>query len=188
MGLLAGVLETSERPSNELKTIFGAHRHALYSADFWIRELWLELSLSDLIGIPFYNRHTLTWGAFEFELGRGISLGASYPMLPFFVGFFIDYVIDQFPFGAKLSGDLCKDRLSYDIYGAILANYSATFEQIQECVQAHQYGHRADTARDWKYQLSWSSASSMVCTSYRPILKRCILSRMLSIIGIQSTE
>ena len=146
-GLVAGVLETTERPSKELKTIFGAHRHALYSADFWIRELWLALSLSDLIGIPFGNKHTLTWGAFPFELGRGISLGLNYPSLPFFVGFFIDYAIDQYPFGASLSGDICKDRLSYDLYGTILANGSATFDQTDERIRTHQYGHRADSAR-----------------------------------------
>ncbi len=141
------VLETTDTPIRELGAVFGPHRHGIVLNELWIRELWFEMSLNDLLGLPFCARHVLTCGAFFFEIGRGISLGANYPSLPAALGFFIDAQIDQYAFGAKLSGELEKDRLSYDIYGAFFNNRSATFEQTNARIRAHEFGHRLDGAR-----------------------------------------
>ena len=110
---------TSRVPVKEFGITFGGHKHGLWLSEVWIRELWLEGSLNDFLGLPFCNRHILTIGAFSFELGRGISLGSAYPNFPLLVGVDIDSAIDQYAFGAKLSGELSKNHLWYDIYGAI---------------------------------------------------------------------
>lgn len=67
--------------------------------------------------------------------------------MPAILGFFIDAQIDQYAFGAKLNGELVKDCLSYDIYGSILNNKSALFDQTNQIVRAPEYGHRHDGAR-----------------------------------------
>ena len=102
------VLETTDSAIREVGTVFGTHRHGMVLNELWIRELWFEVLLNDLMHIPFCGRHMLTCGAFFFEIGRGISLGANYPSMPPAIGFFIDTQIDQYAFGAKLSGELKK--------------------------------------------------------------------------------
>lgn len=141
------VLETTDHPVRELRAVFGAHRHGLVLNDMWIRELWFEASLNDLLCLPFCHRHVLTCGAFFFEIGRGISLGAFYPSLPAPLGFFIDAQIDQYAFGSRLSGELVKNSLAYDIYGAIWRNNSATFDQTTLNIRLNEYGHCSDGAR-----------------------------------------
>ena len=104
--------------------------------------------MNDLIlGLPFCHRHTLTAGAFFFEIGRGISLGAVYPSIPQALGFFIDAQIDQYATGARLSGDLIKDRLGYDIYGSILYNRAGSYETVQQSVRGQHFGYSNNTAR-----------------------------------------
>ncbi len=141
------VLETIDSRIEELGTTFGTHRHGMLLNEMWIRELWMEFSLSDLLGIPFCQKHILTCGAFFFEIGRGISLGAIYPSMPPALGFFIDTQIDQYAFGAKLSGEIIKDQVTYDIYGALFNNRSATFEETNRLIRDHEYGYRGDSAR-----------------------------------------
>ena len=130
-----------------LDAVFGNHRHFIARHIFWIRELWLQFSVSDLLGIPTCNYHTLTMGAFPFELGYGISLGTAYATDATDLGYFSESAIDQYAFGAKLSGDLVKDRLTYDLYAAILNNKSATFDNVNASIRSQQYGHRNDPAR-----------------------------------------
>ena len=67
--------------------------------------------------------------------------------MPPAIGFFIDTQIDQYAFGAKLSGELEKDCLSYDIYCALFNNRSATFDQTNARIRSHEFGHRCDGAR-----------------------------------------
>lgn len=141
------VLEINEREIRELDTVFGAHKHGISLNEIWIRELWLEVGLNEILGLPFCNRHVLTCGAFFFEIGRGISLGALYPSMPPALGFFIDAQIDQYAFGAKLSGDLIANRLAYDVYGAIWGDKSATYDQTNQIVRGNQYGYRGNGAR-----------------------------------------
>lgn len=118
-GYTPGVLCTTQVPVKEFGVAFGTHKHGMWLSELWIRELWLEGSLNDFLGLPFCNFHTLTIGAFPFELGRGISLGSAYPNFPPLVAVDIDTALDQYAFGAKLSGELSQDHLWYDIYGAI---------------------------------------------------------------------
>lgn len=138
---------TTPSPIKELEAVFGDHRHAIPRHILWIRELWIQLSLNDILCIPFCNQHTLTFGAFPFELGRGIALGTAYALDPSDLGFWAEVGIDQYAFGGKLSGDIIKEELIYDIYGAILNNLSDTFDNVNLKIRGQQFGFRQDQAR-----------------------------------------
>lgn len=123
------------------------HHHALPRLFFWMREVWLQVGLCEFLGLGFENKHYLTVGAFPFELGRGISLGAAYAIGPGPLGFYSDGMIDQFAFGLKLSGDIVSDVLKYDLYGALLQSRSNSLEQTARPVLKNQIGSRDNPAR-----------------------------------------
>lgn len=131
----------------ETDAVFGEHKHAIPRHILWVRELWIQLSLTDLLCLPFCNAHTITFGAFPFELGRGIALGSAFATDPSDLGFISESAIDQYAFGAKLSGDIIKDVLTYDLYASIIDNKSDTFDNVNLKIRGQEYGHRNDQAR-----------------------------------------
>lgn len=130
-----------------LDSVAGSHQHAIPLHIWWIRELWIQLNLAEFLAIPFCNNHTLSIGSFPFELGRGIALGTAYKIDPSDLGFYAEAAIDQYAFGAKLSGVLAKDALLYDLYAAILDNKSTNFGDTNLKIRGQQFGHRNDQAR-----------------------------------------
>ena len=126
---------------------FGDHNHAFPRLFFWMRELWLQLSLVELLNICTDCSHSLTVGAFPFELGRGISLGAAYAIGPGPLGFYSDSMIDQFAFGLKLSGDIIPDVLRYDVYGALLQSRSNSLLETNKPIYRNEIGRRNNPAR-----------------------------------------
>jgi len=129
------------------ETVFGEHNHFIPRLFFWIREAWMELDLNDVLHWYTLSRHTFTLGAFKFELGRGIALGDAYATGPELLGFYTDSAVDQYAFGGKLTGDFIEDRLSYDIYTAILDNKSALFSDTAARILGQQYGCRRTPER-----------------------------------------
>jgi hypothetical protein len=129
--------------------LYGEHEHAIARLLVWIRELWVRVSLNDVFDwVPFENHHNLTIGAFPFELGRGISLGAAYSIGPeTFLGYRSENSIDQYAFGLKLSGDIYEKTLSYDIYSAILDNKAGKFGNTAAKIKHNIYGHKFDPYR-----------------------------------------
>jgi len=141
------IASTTRLSINEFDTSFGEHSHGIPLHLLWIRELWVKFSLNDILSLPFCNNHTLTFGAFPFELGRGIALGTAYTIDASDLGFISEYAVDQYAFGGKLSGDIIKNHLVYDLYGAILDTKSASFDQVNAKIRGQQFFHRADQAR-----------------------------------------
>ena len=141
------IANTTVAPIKEVDAVFGQHSHSIPRHILWIRELWMQLSLNDILGIPFCNHHTLTFGSFPFELGRGIALGTAYAVDPSDLGFYMEVGIDQYAFGGKLSGDIIKDQLIYDIYGGMLNNLSDSFDNTNLKIRGQQFGYRQDQAR-----------------------------------------
>ena len=123
------------------------HSHALPRLFFWMREAWLKLSLAELLHLDFEGNHSFTLGAFPFELGRGISLGAAYAIGPGPLGFYSDGMIDQFAFGLKFSGDVVSDVLTYDLYGAMLQSRSSSLGETARPIYKNEIGRREDPAR-----------------------------------------
>ena len=65
------VIETTDAPIKEVNAVFGVHRHAMLLNEIWVRELWFEVSLNDILCLPFCARHVLICGAFFLKLGAG---------------------------------------------------------------------------------------------------------------------
>ena len=108
---------------------FGEHGHGFLFTFCGSGSCGYSFLLNEFLCLPFCNQHTLTFGAFPFELGRGIALGVAYALDASDLGFISEYAVDQFAFGGKLSGELVKGSLFYDLYAAILDNKSASFNQ-----------------------------------------------------------
>jgi hypothetical protein len=106
----------------DLDAGLGSHSHFLPRNILWMREIWLSFEIGTAFGLTFKNRQWFTIGAFPFMLGRGISLGEAYAVGPSALGFYTDFNIDQFAYGAKFDGDIVKDILHYDFYVAVLSN------------------------------------------------------------------
>lgn len=136
----SSVAQTAFAETKTLSSVGRPHNHGFPRQIFWVRELWLKFGLNRPLDLSFDNQHTFQIGIFPFQLGRGISLGDAYAAGPDFLGFWDDDIVDQFAFGAKFSGDILKDRLTYDIYGASLQNRAATLSKTGEEVFGQQIG------------------------------------------------
>jgi len=142
-----GYFQTTDNTIKSLEVVFGPHRHYNPRLFFWIREVWIELDLNDVLNWYSLSRHTLTIGAFKFQLGRGIALGDAYAVGPDVLGFYTDSAVDQYAFGIKLSGDIIEDKLTYDLYGANLENKSSSVGDTAERILGQEYGCRRSPER-----------------------------------------
>lgn len=127
--------------------LLGSHKHNIPRHLFWMREIWLQINLGQPIGPWCFNREqTFTIGLFPFQLGRGIALGDAYAVAPELLGFYTDFVVDQYTPGAKISGCI-NDCLSYDLYAAILRNKSATLGDVNAKIFGQEFGRRNSPSR-----------------------------------------
>lgn len=149
-----------------LDSLLGPHRHGIPRYILWIRELWIQLAYSDLLCLPFCRNHTITFGAFPFELGRGIALGASYAVDASDLGFYNETAVDQYAFGGKLSGEIRKG-LDYDLYAAILSDKAASFTTTNDKIRGQQFNHRNDQARGFG-SITYVVAARLKCD---PVIK-----------------
>lgn len=131
--------------------VFGDHSHGIPLNLPIIRELWMELTLNDIVHHSFKNPdrlHYLTMGLFPFQLGRGIALGDAYTVSPELLGYNPAFAVQQYAPGIKFGGQLMdKKALLYDLYVAILDNKSDTFDNVNMKTRGQQCGHRFNQAR-----------------------------------------
>lgn len=123
------------------------HKHALTRLFPWMREAWMQIELNEIFKLNSLLPQYFTIGSFSFELGRGIALGDAYAVGSDLLGFYTDGAVDQFAFGSKIGGDIVEDRLSYDIYGAILENKSAGISDNALPIYKQQYGRQSTPER-----------------------------------------
>lgn len=141
------IASTTEVDTKILEAIGRPHKHAIPRHIMWIREGWLRFDLGKAVSLPFDKKHTFTIGAFSFELGRGIALGDAYAVGPESLGFYSDGAVDQYAFGIKFDGDICKDVLTYDFYVAILQNKSGGLSDTGAKVLGQEFGRLKTPAR-----------------------------------------
>lgn len=139
-GFASSTARTTDTEVKVADVVTSPHAHDLPRLFIWMREGWLKFDLNAALGLSFANKHSLTLGAFPFELGRGIALGAAYALGPTPLGFYSDSVIDQFAFGIKLSGDLVKNVLKYDVYGSILQARSTSISETGKKIYGQEIG------------------------------------------------
>ncbi len=139
-GAPESIASTGPTPLKLNDAVFGIHDHSINRFMLWMRELWLDISLEGIFDRQNVYNHKFTMGLFPFELGRGISLGSAYATDPDILGYTPMVGIDQFAPGFKFSGNLVlPDRLSYDLYAAILRNRSDTFNNVNMATQGQEY-------------------------------------------------
>ena len=138
---------TTDSSIRGANAVFGNHKHDIPRLFLWMREVWLRFTLAEALNLSFKNNHDLTVGAFPFELGRGIALGSAYAVGPEILGFYSDYAVDQFAFGAKLSGDLIEKSLAYDAYAAVLQNKSTSLSETGAEIYGQEFGRLLNPAR-----------------------------------------
>ena len=114
------------------------HDHSFNRLIPWFRKAWVKVSLNDAFDIKTERKHSLKFGAFPFQLGRGISLGSAYAVPGGVLGFFTENTIDQYAFGVLLRGDLTANhRINYDFYCGMLENLSSSFSQTTEKINTN---------------------------------------------------
>lgn len=131
----------------DLDAELAPHTHYIPRNILWMREFWLGFDIGEAVGLTFKNTQTFMIGAFPFLLGRGISLGEAYAVGPSTLGFYTDFNVDQFAWGAKFSGDIVKNTVSYDFYLAILKNNAGSISNNIEPIYAMEVGQRDNPER-----------------------------------------
>ena len=140
--------KTATASIKDTETVMGAHRHPIPVHVPIIRELWMQYTLNPVFGFDMCNCQAVQLGLFPFQLGRGISLGNAYATAPEFIGYNPADAVQQFAPGVRIGGK-ATSMISYDLYAAILDNKSDTFENTNEKIRGHEYGHRFDQARGY---------------------------------------
>ncbi len=123
-----------------LDYVMPPHNHAIPRLFNWMREIWLRFDLAQALGLSCANQHTFMAGIFPFQLGRGIALGDAYAVGPDPLGFYTDFIVDQYAPGLKFSGDIVAKKLAYDLYVAILNNRSDDLRWTGERIRAQEIG------------------------------------------------
>lgn len=141
------IAATTDAETKVVDAVGRKHRHAIPRHIFWIRELWLEFALQEVMGLSFMNAHTFKIGLFPFELGRGIALGDAYAVGPELLGFYSESYIDQFAPGALFHGVILESYLSYDLYAAILQNRSVTLSETGAAIYGQEFDRRKTPQR-----------------------------------------
>ena len=134
------VISTDEAYLLNLNVEPSAHSHKIGPNMVWIREAWVETDMTKVCKMANFPKQTFTIGAFSFSLGRGIALGDAYGVTPASMGFFQDSTVDQYAWGAKLSGDLIQSFMNYDLYLSILSNKSTSITETNFPSQARTFG------------------------------------------------
>lgn len=141
------IAATTDAETKVVDAVARRHRHAIPRHIFWIRELWLEFALQEVMGLSFMNSHTFKIGLFPFELGRGIALGEAYAVGPELLGFYSESYIDQFAPGALFHGTILESYLSYDLYAEIIQNRSVSISETGAALYGQEYGRRETPQR-----------------------------------------
>lgn len=159
------LIKTTSAPTKLTDAVGQFHSHYFPRYVFWMRELWLDFSLNEAFGIHSADtKHFFTLGAFPFQLGRGIALGDAYAVGADYLGFYTDDIVDQYACGAQLYGDIVADRLSYDLYTAILNNQSYSLGKTGEKIFGQEIGRLSTPERGFGH-INWVFAARLNITA-----------------------
>ncbi len=148
------IVTTTETTLNLGGANFGTHTHDLGRHLVWIREGWLKTLINGVFGWDDKLKQYLIAGYYPFKIGQGIALGEAYGLNGQLVGFFSDNAIDQYAPGVLFTGQLIKERLSYDLYFALIRNLATDFGTIMEPIYAGRFDHRDNPTRGFGH-LNW---------------------------------
>lgn len=161
----AGKTGITDDATIKLKDCYvGSHSHKTDRPLMWIKEVWLQASLSALIGhgqVESDNMHAIKLGMFPFQLGRGIALGQGYGTSKDFLVTY-DSINDFYAPGILLTGPILKNTLFYDAYYAKYQEQGASGKQTMSINKARTdrgvsfLGAGKDDEL-WALQLRWTA-------------------------------
>lgn len=161
----AELIKMTSTPSRITDAVGQFHSHFFPRYVFWMRELWIDFSLNEALGLSFLDyQQNFCLGAFPFQLGRGIALGDAYATGADYLGFYTDDVVDQYACGAQLSGELAGNWLGYDLYVAILNNQSFSLGKTGEKILGQEFG-RLNTPERGFGHINWVFAGRLNITA-----------------------
>ncbi len=146
-GNSASIASTNVATTKIVDSVGRTHSHSIPRHIFWMRESWLGVSLNEFLHLSFMNDHSFKIGLFSFQLGRGIALGDAYAVGPEILGFYSEGAVDQFAPGGMLHGEILQNKLSYDLYAAILQNKSTSLSETGAAIFGQEYGRRSTPQR-----------------------------------------
>lgn len=159
------LIKTTTTPTKLTEAIGQFHNHFFPRYVFWMRELWLDFSLNEALGLHSLDtKHSLCVGIFPFQLGRGIALGDAYAVGADYLGFYTDDVVDQYACGAQMGGEIISDRLGYDLYAAILNNQSFSLGKTGEKIYGQEIGRLSTPERGFGH-INWVFAGHLNITA-----------------------
>ncbi len=141
------IAQTTDVTIKIIDAVNEPHKHYLPRHFIWIREGWASIDIGELLQSCLLAGQTFTLGAFSFVLGRGISLGDVYAVSPDYLGFSSDSASDQYAFGLKLSGELWRSDLWYDLYASYLNNQASSLGQTGKHINGQIYGQKFNPIR-----------------------------------------
>jgi hypothetical protein len=151
------IATTDDSFIKDVDVVSGKHNHSINRNILWVREMWLELVLNDMVGFNACNKYIFTAGFFPFQLGRGIALGDAYATDPDFIGYYSPNVVDQYAPGLKLTGEFSPQVIG-DFYVGIIHNKANSFGNVNMKVRGQELGHRLFPARGFG-KINWLMAA-----------------------------
>lgn len=148
-GTVEGIVKTTTSTFKMNEVVGGEHSHSLPRNIFWMREIFADFDLGSAFNLPFENRHTVTLGAFPYQLGRGIALGDAYAVGAESLGFYSDSAVDQFAYGILFSDELVADTLVHEFYVALLKNKSGSLSDTNAKILGQEYGRLSNPKRQF---------------------------------------
>jgi hypothetical protein len=160
-GVQGSVAPTTAATVSAAGVTFGSHTHSLSRHFIWLREAWVQAQINAIFKMNTEGtKHFFKAGFFPFAFGNGIALGAAYAVNQGLVAFYSDYAVDQFAPGLLFTGEFLKDRVAYDVYGAILQNNSNSLSANLEQIYLMRYGRRATPERGFG-SVNWLAAARL---------------------------
>ncbi|HTM06706.1 MAG TPA: hypothetical protein VL201_05725 [Patescibacteria group bacterium] len=148
-GTVEGIIKTTTSTFKMNEVVGGEHNHALPRNIFWMREIFGDFDLANVLNLPFENAHTITVGAFPYQLGRGIALGDAYAVGAESLGFYSDSAVDQFAYGVLCTNELVQNTLVHEFYVALLQNRSGSLSDTNAKILGQEYDRLKNPKRQF---------------------------------------
>jgi hypothetical protein len=143
--LWGAVGKTVKTESAEVKIgdyISGSHSHSTNRPLMWVKDAWLKFSLNAIVGENDKPLHFVKVGMFPFKFGRGVSLGPLYGVSKNFLATYFRPADYSAP-GILFSGEILKDKLSYDLYYSKQEEKSSSLVETFNHVKENHVGRQA---------------------------------------------
>lgn len=145
-GVVGAYKSTTDTETSLSGISLGTHSHKASRPNPWFKDAWMQLSLNDVVNSNSDKIHYVKVGWFPFKLGSGIVFGPFYATVYENLGLFSYYADASAP-GININGEICKDKLWYDLYYSKFEDNSASVRDVMAVVNSQRIGRRSSPYR-----------------------------------------